>query len=489
MTISGPALNKLRKVWQKLFWAACNYTPSSGEFPIYDMEGELIHTSWGQQEFHDDPSRIKLMAGGVRAGKSKVLAMEAAKHLLVENGLCWIVGPDYAQTKWEFRYLLEGLRKLGYIKKPPSMPEHGAWSLETKYGYRIETKSSVDLETIASSATDLFVITEANQHKSGILEKAYERALEKQSPVLAGGTFENSSVWYMKAWERFQGDNEVRAHSFSLPSWTNPYVFKGGRNDPGIVELEKLLGPEKFLERCAAIPSKPEGLVHKAFNHRKHIKRLDFDPDLPIEIAIDPGQHTYAVEAIQWVTIPGQFMKDVRSGLMIPLVEVRVIDEVYVHDMIAQDVIPQVKAKPWFKYVKSGVIDTAGKQRGANLSQIEIWWKATGLSLRSQYLFIPESIDVLNLRLRDYPGYGLPLIYFDYRLSNDVLPNGKAMGIVGEMGLYKWPAWNEGTSERRIPININNDACKAVSYWLYDKFGPTEARKRGKNRRSVRTYH
>ena len=467
---------KRRSKWIRAFWHVMGYQPSEGDFPIHDLEKNLVVTSYGQKEFHDDSSRIKLLAGGVRAGKSMVLAMEAAKHLLVEDGLCWILGPDYEQAKAEFKYLVTGIERLGYLKSK-SVPERGAQKAETTFGYRLETKSTDDLESIASFAPNLILVTEVNQQPNGILEKAYERGLQNDAPILAGGTFERSSQWFQNEWERFQGPNDVEAHSFSLPSWSNPKEFPGGRNDRKILTLEKLLGPELFLERCAAIPSKPTGLVHRAFSHKKHVRRIDFDPLLPIEIAIDPGQHTYAVLALQWEKISGQYMHDLRTGLSIPLEEVRVVDEVYCHGMIAQDVIPLVKAKPWFKYVKSGTIDVAGRQQAANKSQIQIWHEMTGRALRSKYIFITEGIDVLNLRLRDYPGYGKPLVAFDYRLSNEVQANGKAKGIIGEMGLYKWPEQKEGTSEKRRPIDNNNDACKALSYWMYDRYGPVEARR------------
>lgn len=481
-------LEKFRDVFLKAFWHAHKYKPSCGEFPIYDVNGELVHTSYGQEEVHQDTSRIKLLSGGVRAGKSMVLAMEAARHLVIVDGLMWIIGPDYELARPEFDYLLQGVHALGYVKGNPSTPGRGSCSFETAWDFTVTTKSADDLEKIAGKAPDVLVLPEINQSPAGILDKAYERGLEKRAPILGGGTLERSSVWFQKALERFQGPNEVNARSFYLPSWTNPKNFPAGRQDPEIVELERLLGPELFLERCAAIPAKPEGLVHRAFSIRKHVKKLDFDPSLPIELAIDPATHTYAVEVIQWFTIPGQFTKDLRTGLMNPLTEVRVIDEIYRHNIIAQDIIPIVMAKPYFKYIKGGVIDTAGKQRQGNKSQVQIWFEMAGLQLRSNYVRLSDGIDVMNLRLRDYPGYGKPLIYFAHHLTNDVLPSGKAMGIVAEMGLYKYPEWKEGSSDKRDPTNANNDGIKAVSYWLFDRFGPVIERKpRPKPR--VRAYH
>lgn len=487
MALGPKALAKLQEFWTPAFWHVHHYVPSSGEFPIHDINGELVYTSYGQKEIHDDDSRIKLISGGVRGGKSMILSMEGGRYLIIEDGLCWIIGPTYELANPEFMYLYRGVEALGYIADK-SIPARGPRQFVTTWGYKVETKTADELERIAGEAPDLLILPEINQSPPDILNKAYERGLEKRARIFGGGTLERSKVWFQKALEKYQGINEVDAKSFFLPSWTNPKNFPGGREDPAIVELERLLGPELFLERCAAIPAKPSGLVHRPFDHRKHVLRLDFDPELPVEIAIDPGQHTYAILAIQWRTVPGIFVKDQRTDIMVPLTEVLVIDEVYRHDLIAQDIIPIVKAKSWFKHVKSGTIDVAGRQHHANKSQIEIWYEETGLSLRSKKISIGDGIDVVNLRLGNQADYGKPTLYFDYRLSNDILPNGKALGILAEMGLYKWPDWNEGTGEKRNPIDSNNDACKALAYWLYDKYGPTIERKPQAKPR-VRRYH
>jgi hypothetical protein len=153
---------------------------------------------------------------------------------------------------------------------------------------------------------------------------------------------------------------------------------------------------------------------------------------------------------------------------------VYVVDEVYTHNLIAQDIIPIVKTRPWFKRVKSGVIDIAGTHRQANKSQVQIWMEETGIALRSNYVFIEDSIDVVRLRLRGE----VPLLTFDYRLRSDKSHSGKANGILAEAGLYRWPEWTEGQRSKRKPIDANNDGWKAVGYWNYDRFGPVVERKK-----------
>lgn len=446
--------------FRRLFWAAANYTPTRGEFPIFDLEGKHVTTSHGQVEIHADNSRIKQITGGVRGGKSKVTAMDAPEDLLPRGGLMWIVGPDYEQCKPEFKYIHEALSRLDFVDKA-SMPERGAQSLETSWGFRVQTKSSDDLESLASFAPDKILIVEAGQQPYGIIQKAAERALEKNAKIIINGTLEQSMAWYGEKWEEWQGPNEEGARSFSLPSWSNTAIFPGGREDAKIKALEAVLSPEIFLERCAAIPCKPSGLVFPEFDRKRHCRRIDFNPELPVELAIDPAQHTYAIEVVQWEKKGDQ-------------THVYVVDEIYTHGLIAQDIIPIVKSRPWFKHVKSGVIDIAGTHRQANKSQVQIWMEETGIALRSHYVFIEDSIDVVRLRLRGET----PLLAFDYRLRSDKSHNGKANGILAEFGLYRWPEWTEGQRSKRKPIDGNNDGLKAIGYWLYDRFGPVAERKK-----------
>jgi hypothetical protein len=476
-----------KRRFRDALWYAAGYEPTSGVFPVYDMDGKLVTTSYGQKEIHDTKVPVKLTTGGERAGKSISTAMDCAEDMLIEGGLGWICGPDYGQSKAEFKYIHDALLALDCLDGEASMPEHGPQKLTTKWGFKWETKSGQDLMKIASFATDLFLITEANQQPQGILDKAYGRVSEKRGRIILSGTIENSNPWYIEKWETWQGPNPEGARSFSLPSWSNTHIYPGGREDPAIKLWEARLGPEVFLERCAAIPCKPSGLVFKDFDRKRHVTKLDYNPKLPVELAIDPATHTYAVLALQFETLTVKewlersenealLAKRTSEELKEYVTKVYVIDEVYTHDMIAQDVIPLVKMKPWFRDVQTGIIDIAGTQRPGSKSQVQIWQEETRIPLRSNYVKIDQSISVVRLRLRENHLLGEPLISFDFRLRSDKNHAGKANGILGEMGLYKWREWHEGQNTRPLPIDSNNDALKALGYSLFAHFGPVEER-------------
>lgn len=484
----------------RLVWATYGYRPSNGLWPIHGLDDELVIESRGQQEIHDCKNRLILVSGGVRAGKSEWGAMEVIRNCFVDDGLIWIVGPDYEQADNEFSYVVKALGMAGMISSL-SDPKGKSKSVTTSWGCVIQTKSSKEVRTIAGKAPHFLLGVEMGQQEEAAYNKLRERAIEHGAVVAMTGTFEGAEGWYPMLWDRWQGPNEEGGRSFSLPTWSNP-IFSG-RDDYRVKEYEVGTPVEVFMERCAAIPYKPQGLVHKAFNNKRHVARVPFDPKLPIEIAVDPATHTYAIEAIQWekLTIEQHIIKALERGETVPELDsipkaklkeertrIYVVDEVYEHDTIAQDIIPKVQVKEWFPYVTAGVIDQAGSTRNANKSQVEIWRDLTGVGFRWNYVYLEEQPPLLNLRLRVDPDMGLPLILFNWKLRNERTFAGKALGILGEMGLYQYPKWRSGRPTTDKPINANNDAIKAICYWLYEMFGPVVERRKQPVKVKVRNY-
>ena len=97
-----------------------------------------------QQSFHNSLARLKLVAGGERAGKSRSSAMEMVSWIFQNpHGLFWIVGPDYDQCHAEFDYITEALEALGLLDRSSiSIPKVGSWTLKTTFGGEINTRTS-----------------------------------------------------------------------------------------------------------------------------------------------------------------------------------------------------------------------------------------------------------------------------------------------------------------------------------------------------------
>jgi hypothetical protein len=487
----------------RLAWAKVGYRPAVGSWPIYNPEdpSQPVIVSRGQQEIHDWRGDLIIVTGGVRAGKSLWLAMDNVPDLFRDDGLIWFVGPDYEQARAEFDYLLAAASSLGIVADS-STPRRGSCTFVTKWGCVVATKSSKDVTALASKAPHRVNGCEMGQQDYQVYEKLVERALQHNSKIVMVGTLEQTQEWYPVLWNKWLGPNIEGGKAYCLPTWCNTVEFPGGREDPKIKRAEDILPGEVFLERMAAVPYKRSGLVHKRFSTTTHVIHLPINEALPVELAIDPAQHTYAIEAVQWHKASvkkhldwaidrGEVLPDLtqikKAAFTKELTRVYVVDEVYMHDMIVHDIIPVVQEKPWYSVVKQGVIDIAGTHHDANKSQVEIWKEMTGIYLRSKPVSIEDQIMAMNLRLRNDPDLLLPLILFDWRLKQERDFNKRPLGILAELGLYSYPETKASGQQPLKPVDWANDGIKAICYWLIDMFGPVVERE-FKRQRFMRRY-
>lgn len=401
--------------------------------------------------------------GGERAGKSRLMGTEPTLYVLEHadkpEKLIWIVGGIYEMAKPEFSYAYEDLKKLGLVDKS-YLPRLGSLEVQGP-GYRMLTKSSDDVLRLAAEAPDFVLMCEVAQQTLEVFLRLRGRIAEKRGHLIAGGTFEGSLGWVPEYWRKWRYENEDGGVSFSIPTWSNTYIFPGGLDDPEIKALKATYPPAMFQERFGAEPCPPSTLVFPEFRWDIHTQEdivddwEDFQGE--IELAIDPGYNApYAVLAI-W-----------RTDNM-----VRVVDEIYHRQMLGEHIIRMAQGKRWWRYVTGAVIDVEGRKHAAQKSQIELWEELTGLHLRSQFVPIPDGISRYRSFL-DNPGYGekadiigtpllSPRIVYDRRCENAITEHGK----------YKHRDIKEGksTAYAENPIDAHNHALKAMAYYLVDTFG------------------
>jgi hypothetical protein len=407
-------------------------------------------------------ARFALILGGERGGKSWITAVMALYCLDLNRhkGEYWIVGPDYLQARPEFTYMYEALAaKKMVVEASVSMPANIAapWSFQTVWGAHIRTKSASDVQKLASFSVTGIIMAEAAQHIYESYLKLMGRVSETGGFLLLSGTLETGLPWYEDLYKRWQGENALAARSFSLPSWSNTAVYPGGREDPKIKELEAEYPADLFAERFGAKPRKTHGLVLPEFGMATHVKNLEVDPKLPVELWMDPGHHCYAVLFVQNI------------GLV-----THVLDRVYTHGLIVHDVIPLVMGNKLWKFVdlhNGGVIDNAGKQHQANKSQVELWQEIAGLSLRAQYIKLNVLIETLRFRLGSNNPLHSPLVYFNSHMTNAKSPQGLAMDVLAEPEMWSWPNRGLNRNQAMVPVDKNNDAMKALGYGFIDRYG------------------
>lgn len=482
--------------------------PDPGE-RITDVPVPFYEPGPVQWTAHNDTSRTILVAGGWRAGKSKWLAAQLLPYLFKDHARVWIVANDYVLAREEFSYIEMWLQWLGApLLRETSRPQDGRWQLWTRWGAHLETQTAADVNKLEAAALDAAGLAEAGQIEQAVLTQLRSRVFQKRGRIFLAGSLTESQPWYVTMLKKYvNGDGDNRWKSYSIPSWDNRAVFPGGREDPEIKHMEYELPEDDFNRKVASIPVKASGLVFKEFDEMIHVTPIDWyeitsdkildamqnavfggvetllppmpklgadgyrveEWDLPetaeVEVAIDPGsEHAYAVLAI------------VRSGH-----NVFVIDEIYVQDTNAEDVIDLCKRREWWPKVRTGVIDIAGKQHQGMNSHKDIWNKVAGIHLKYQYVPIEDGIQRLRTFLINPK---------DRRARLWIDP--KCEGLIDEFGKYIYYPHKENRPIREKPIDAHNHSIKALTYFLVvhydfvDKKSGTQSRKYVDSRNSMR---
>jgi len=413
-----------------------------------------------QDVVHQDDHRIKLVAGGERGGKSYVGAKEAVLYV-PRSKLIWLVGAEYEKTRQEFEYLFNDCLKLGLISTggPTKIPP---WEFTCWNGCRVATKSAKDPQDIGMEAPDFVLVCEAAQIEYEAYLRLRGRIAQKKAPMVLTGTFEGSLGWYADYFTRWQGQNDEDAKSFSLPTWSNTVAFEpgdktitltGGRKVENVNdEIYRLFMETPLdlaMERYAALPCKPSGLIMTEFSNPVHVGSYGVDPELPVELAVDPGYAgAHAIEVIQTKND-----------------DVYLIDELYFQGYTTEDMIDICQQRRWWHKVVGGAIDVAGKQHQAMAAPIEVWQSKAKLYLQGRRVDENQGIELLRTFLKVNPVTYKPKLYVNHSCK----------GFIAECGGGKSPVFGAGSWLRDAntgrPKDKDNHACKAVIYWLVNRFG------------------
>ena len=409
-----------------------------------------------QRRILDSPYRFTLVAGGEQAGKS----IMASKYLLTRfaetegKGLFWLVAADYERTRAEFEYLVEDFARLGILKDASKRVDPGHITLVD--GTRIETKSAKDPRTLAMRAPNGILGCEASQLDLETFYRLRGRCAPKRGWLFLSGTFEGSLGWYPQMFTAWANGADKDARAYSLPSYTNKYLYPGGATDPEILRLRDFSSDDFYMKRIEGKPSPPQGLVFPEFRPDAHIADVEYEKEVPVHLWIDPGYAgAYAVEVVQ---VKGE--------------QIQVIDEIYEQGLVTEEIIDIAMGKPWWGDVRFGVIDIGGTQHQAMSSPAEMWLDQAGLYMSSQKVRINEGTERLKGWLKLDPKTHAPRLVIAPHCHGilsefGVVPN----PFDGQTRAYRWKTDRDGNIVGDTPEDKNNHGVKAVVYGLVDRFG------------------
>lgn len=453
---------------------------------LFILEQVGIKPTPTQLEIMGQLCRFMLVTGGEQGGKSFLAFLIWVMHWnedLVKFGadeilLYWLVAVDYKNTEREFRYIKDFLLNLlggnadirGGDKVDPGHIE--VWYKDAKRpSLRIETKSAKDAAgSLTREAPHGIINCEASLLEPGTYDRTDGRVGPKLGWIFSAGTIEKGYPWFpqlARAWSSGYGDKR----SFKLPSWSNPYVYPGGYEDPEIQRLKDEKSDEYFLERIAGEEVPVGGLVFPEFRIDMHMRDVQYIPGQRVYLWEDPGfgSHVHALLAAHMVD--GQF---------------QVFWEYYDNRFITEVIIDHVSAtQPWWKEMDerrggAGIRLTSDphyKDQHHSMSSVaETWLKKTGMVASGTRTPINDGSERLKASLKLNAVTGIPGIV--------ISPN--CPGLLSELGAvghplpgqyfgqnrpYVWKLDREGAIIGETPDDKNNDAVKAVIYGLTDYYG------------------
>lgn len=404
--------------------------------------------------------RFLLVSGGEGSGKS----MLAKAYLEIrcfepeQPGLYWLVGADYAQVTKEFEYLKEDFSQLRLLKEATNRVDPGYMVLMD--GTRIETRSAKDPMKLTRDSPNGILACEAGQLSLETYFRLQSRVGRSRGWIFMCGTLEDSLGWYpalKQAWAYGTPD----AQSFSLPTWSNTYLFPGGREDAEILRVERATSDHYFQERYAGEVVPPKGLVFPEFRPDIHIRDVEWAGEYePVYIWEDPGYGSESAHALE--------IAQIIDG------QVQVFDEIYLQGLITRDVIQLARSRPWWKSPKMLVSDPHYKDQHHSMTSVsEVWAAETGLVAGGDRVHVNPGIERLKSFLKPDPFTGVPRIVF----------NPKCQGIISEFGAglnpfdgqahpYSWKVdERSGLVVGETPVDRFNHGLKAVIYGLITLYG------------------
>ena len=425
---------------KQLIFDAISYNPNPSQEPIHSSE-----------------SRIVLVAGGERSGKSRSSSAELLARL-IEGSLFWLVGESYEQTKAEFDYICDGLDKMGVQYRATKRVDPG--EIEgISFKFQIFTKSARDPRKLGMQAPDGILACEAAQLDYETFLRLLGRAAEKRGWIILSGTFESSLGWYPELYSRWLVPNDDEAEAFSIPTWSNLVIFPLGEQDPEITRLKAASSKEWFLERYGGVPCPPAGRVFNEFSNKIHTGTggdYEFAPTEPVYLWIDPGYaYAYAVEVVQ------------KRGE-----HIYVIDEIFERGLVTSEIITVCRQKPWWNKVIGGAVDIAGLQHQAQPAVVETWRKEAGVYLRHQKIKVRDGIERVKGYLKVNPLTNRPLLHINTRCKGLISEMGGCPNpITNQTAVWKWRQDKDGNVIGEEPEDRNNHSAKALAYGLVSLVG------------------
>lgn len=252
-----------------------------------------------QQLYHSSVARFRVPVCGRRTGKSLMVGRDVGSDLIIppkgdNRYTVWIVGPTYDLGEKEFRVIWDDLIiKKGFGKDPAVKKTYnkqvGNMYIEFPWRTRVEVKSAAHPETLVGEALDRAIMSEAAKHSSDTWNKYIRPSLSDKRGSADFPTTPEGHNWLYDVWQLGQNPDIKEYESWNFPTWINTIMYPGGRDDPEILDMQRTMTEEEFLQEVGADFASYTGKIYQDFDETKHVKKVTFNPNWPNYIAFDFG--------------------------------------------------------------------------------------------------------------------------------------------------------------------------------------------------------
>lgn len=253
--------------------------PGINRDKLFELIGYKPHA--GQQLVHDSKYRFNIPCCGRRWGKTQCSARKITEGLFVPDSVWWIVGPQYTTGEKEFRVVFNDIMRtlnLGKYCKKSYNVEQGNMRIQMPWNAVVEVKSAEKQDSLVGEGLNGVIMSEAALHHRDTWDMYIEPTLvDKRGWALFPSTPRGFN-WYEGLWQMGQSDDFVDFKSWRFPSWDNPIVFPGGKDDPEIVRIKNRVSQGHFAQEWAAEFTSFEGKIYEEFDPEVHITNIDYNP-------------------------------------------------------------------------------------------------------------------------------------------------------------------------------------------------------------------
>jgi hypothetical protein len=151
-------------------------------------------------------------------------------------------------------------------------------------------------------------MSEAAKHKRSTWEMYIRPALADKNGTADFVSTPQGFNWFKGMYDMGADPAFTDYYSQRLPSWENPVVFPGGRDDKEILEIESKVSKMFFQQEIGAEFTAFEGMIYDEFDENLHVRTFDYnpawknwwamdfgyvDPFVCLDIMIDPSDRVW----------------------------------------------------------------------------------------------------------------------------------------------------------------------------------------------------